>query len=46
MTRICKKCDVEMDAKNPKTKRRGNETKNISTEYYCPKCDHSEFDHS
>jgi len=46
MTRICKKCDVEMDAKNLKVKRRGNETKNMSTEYHCPKCDHSEYDHS
>jgi len=44
MTNICKKCNVEMSVENLKIKRRGNETKNISTEYYCPKCDHSEYE--
>ena len=42
MTKICKKCDVDMDISSLKVKRRGNETKNIPTEYYCPKCDHTE----
>ena len=42
--KICKKCDVQMDIKNPQVKRRGNEQKNIHTEYYCTKCDHSEYD--
>ena len=32
-----------MDVKNPKIERRGNE-KNIQTEYYCPKCNHSEYE--
>jgi hypothetical protein len=32
-----------MDIKNPLEKRRGNEQKNIQGEYYCPKCDHSEY---
>ena len=32
-----------MDIKNPLEKRRGNEQKNIPSEYYCPKCDHSEY---
>jgi len=41
--RICKKCDVPMDTRNLQEKRRGNEQKNIETEYYCPKCDHSEY---
>jgi len=44
MSRICKKCDVEMDTKNQKTTRRGNKTKSMPTEYYCPKCNHSEYD--
>ena len=44
MTKICKKCDVDMEIKNPNTERRGNQTKNMSTEYYCPKCDHSEYE--
>jgi hypothetical protein len=43
MIKICKKCNVAMSVENLKIKRRGNETKNISTEYYCPKCDHSEY---
>ncbi|MDH5463452.1 MAG: hypothetical protein OEW49_04005 [Nitrosopumilus sp.] len=46
MARICKKCDVKMDSKNTKVERRGNETKNMPAEYYCPKCDHSEYDHT
>jgi len=29
-----------MDVKNSTDTRRGNEKKNIPTEYYCPKCDH------
>ena len=34
-----------MDIKNiQERKRRGNEQKNTSTEYYCPKCNHSEFE--
>ena len=41
--RICKKCNIEMDIKNSLEKRRGNEQKNIQSEYYCPKCDHSEY---
>ena len=44
MTKICKKCDVDMDITFLKVKRRGNETKNIPTEYYCPKCDHAEYE--
>jgi len=44
MTKICKKCDVEMDVLEKKDIRRGNETKNVSTKYYCPKCDHSEYE--
>ncbi|MGV7225979.1 MAG: hypothetical protein ACQ9CV_03525 [Nitrosopumilus sp.] len=44
MSRICKKCDVEMDVKSQKDERRGNDTKNISNEYYCPKCDHTEYE--
>jgi len=32
-----------MDIKNPQEKRRGNKQENIQTEYYCPKCDHSEY---
>lgn len=43
MTKICKKCDVDMDVTSLKIKRRGNETKNISNEYFCPKCDHTEY---
>ena len=43
MSKICKKCDVNMEVKEKIDKRRGNETKNVSTEYYCPKCDHSEY---
>ena len=35
--------DVDMDVTSLKTKRRGNETKNIPTEYFCPKCDHTEY---
>lgn len=46
MARICKRCNVEMNAKNLKTKRRGNQTTNMSEEHYCPKCDHSEYGHS
>ncbi len=42
--RICKKCDVKMEIKNQQEKRRGNEQKNVQTEYYCPKCDHFEHD--
>ncbi len=41
MTRICNKCNVDMDITYPKVKRRGNETKNMSTEYFCPKCNHT-----
>ncbi|WP_179361117.1 hypothetical protein [Nitrosopumilus cobalaminigenes] len=44
MTRICKKCDVEMDVMSLKVKRRGNDMKNIPDEYYCPKCDHTEYE--
>lgn len=33
-----------MNIKNPQEERRGNEQINMPTEYYCPKCDHSEFD--
>ena len=44
MTEICKKCDVEMDITHLKVKRRGNETKNMSTEYFCPKCDHTVYE--
>ncbi|MDH5430931.1 MAG: hypothetical protein OEW78_03505 [Nitrosopumilus sp.] len=40
--KICKKCDVEMDHKNKPSKRRGSK-QNMLTEYYCPKCDHSEY---
>ncbi len=29
-----------------KDKRRGNETQNIPTEYYCPKCDHIEYENN
>jgi len=32
-----------MNIKNSHEKRRGNEQKNIQSEYYCPKCDHSEY---
>ncbi|MDH3340536.1 MAG: hypothetical protein OEL84_04525 [Nitrosopumilus sp.] len=42
--RICKKCDVQLDIKNSQEKRRGNEQTNMPTEYYCPKCDHTEYD--
>ena len=42
--RICKKCDVTMDVKNLKIKRRGNQQKNMPAEYYCPKCDHLEYE--
>ena len=44
MTKICKKCNVDEDIIFLKAKRRGNETKNIPTEYYCPKCDHTEYE--
>ena len=44
MTKICKKCDVEMDTVSLKAKRRGNETGNNPTEYYCPKCEHLEYE--
>ena len=44
MTEICKKCDVEMEIKSLKVKRRGNETKNMLTEYFCPKCDHTVYE--
>ncbi len=44
MTKICKKCDVEMEITSQKIKRRGNETQNIPTECYCPKCDHAEYE--
>ena len=33
-----------MPIKTMNEKRRGNETKNLSTEYYCPKCNHSEYE--
>jgi hypothetical protein len=33
-----------MDIKSHKEERRGNETKNIPEEYYCPKCDHVEYE--
>lgn len=33
-----------MDIKNPAVERRGNKKKNIQTEYYCPKCDHSDYE--
>ncbi len=46
MGKFCKKCDVQMNNKNPHTKRRGHEQKNMLTEYYCPKCDHFEPDES
>lgn len=46
MARICKRCNVEMNVKNLKTKRRGNQTTNMPEEHYCPKCDHSEYGHS
>ena len=39
---ICKKCNVEMDVKSHKENRRGNESTEDSTVYYCPKCDHAE----
>jgi len=42
--KICKKCDVQMNIKNTHEQRRGNEQENMSTQYYCPKCDHSEYD--
>ena len=35
-----------MDIKNLRVKRRGNEQKNMPTEYYCPKYDHLEYDES
>ena len=41
MARICKKCDVNMDMVSLKVKRGGKETKNVTSEYYCPKCDHT-----
>ena len=33
-----------MNIKNSQEKRRGNEQTNMSTEYYCTKCDHTEYD--
>ena len=44
MTKICKKCDVEMDITSLKVKRRGNETEYMPTEYFCPKCDHTVYE--
>ena len=41
-----KKCNVQMDIKNPPVKRRGHKQNNMLTEYYCPKCDHLEYDES
>ncbi|WP_156800713.1 hypothetical protein [Candidatus Nitrosopumilus sediminis] len=41
--KICKKCDVEMNIKNTSSKRRGSKQKNMPLEYYCPKCNHSEY---
>ena len=38
--KICKKCNVGMEIVNPQEKRRGNEQKNMQSEYYCPKCNH------
>ena len=35
-----------MDIKNPPVKRRGHKQKNMLTEYYCPTCDHLEYDGS
>jgi len=44
---ICKKCDVPMNVKDSsESKRRGHKQQNISTQYYCPKCDHSEYKYS
>ena len=45
MTEFCKKCNVEMDIKFLKVKRRGNEPKNMPTEYFCPKCEHTVYEH-
>jgi len=39
----CKKCNVQMEIKHLSEKRRGNEQKNMPSEYYCPKCDHLEY---
>ena len=33
-----------MNIKNLQEKRRGNEQTNMSTKYYCTKCDHTEYD--
>ena len=43
--RICKKCDHQMEIKsNLKIDRRGSKQENMPNEYYCPKCDHFEYD--
>ena len=43
--RICKKCNVPMEAINQsELDRRGHKQENIPTQYYCPKCDHSQDD--
>ena len=33
-----------MDVTSLKVQRRGNESKGTSTEYHCPKCDHTEYE--
>ena len=40
---ICKKCNVDMEIRKQKEERRGHESTDDSTEYYCPKCDHAEY---
>ena len=45
MANICKKCGIGMNITSLKVKRRGNKTKNIPTEYYCPKYEQMKYDH-